>query len=275
MKQVFIIYVFMLAVLQPALSQELSGKLASFRETVFPQVSTFFSNVSLTGNNQLLLTAVEKYNLLSKADKMGVMDKVVRSWQESLVLVQYQTKKELWGRDAASGKAMLLDSWDISANALIQVPETTSSKIAQHPWFFYLGGQFQLNTDEYINIAFNTRVGFFLLLNRWDLAATYTASRNGYLENTSSTGISAIGLSSKVYFPVKKFNLNPNIGAELSSNTTNISGTKTNAIKPYLLAGISWRVGRGSLDIGFRIGDTFTTMVGYTFMPQMNRSRPK
>ncbi len=45
------------------------------------------------------------------------------------------------------------------------------SDIAKHPWFFYIGGASQMDSsNKNLNGALSARLGFFLLLNKLDLA---------------------------------------------------------------------------------------------------------
>jgi hypothetical protein len=203
------------------------------------------------------------------------MDDLIKSWQESLVVVKYETKRELWGWDSESGKSLLLDHWDINASAITKVP-AIAAKTARHPFFVYIGGQGQLDKNHEANAAFNSRVGFFLLRNRWDLAWTFSGGVLGNIDSeTAMTNRFSTGLMSKVYFPIRKLNLSPNVGLDISSTVYSSSETVGDVYDRTgsLLAGISWYIGHGSLDVGFRIGKEFSTMIGYTYIPQFNKGR--
>lgn len=267
MKKVILVLIFIELSMQPVLAQNSSGAFQSFYQSVLQKYSTYFKSADLDKYNTLTIVATSEYNTLEISDKYAIMNILTNSWQNSLIVVQYEEKKELWGRNLENNNALLLEKWDLNSVIPQNIPSVNSLRTNQHPWFFYLGGLFQLNTSEYINIAFNTRIGFFLLLNRWDLAATYSISKNGYLENSASTSISSIGMSSKIYFPVKKLRINPNLGVEISNNTSTTGVNTSSKINPFLLTGISWSIGHGSLDIGFRIGNDLTTTIGYTFVP--------
>lgn len=267
MKKKITILLILFAVLKGAYTQEASDYLRQFREKTLPAKLVYFSDVALSESRLLLLNSTEKYDKLAIDDKKKQMNEITMDWPHSLVLVKHFSKFELWGRSSDNSHSILLDTWDTNPMPVSLQSVTQSQPSTSHPWFFYLGGLLQLNTDKYINIAFNTRVGFFLLLERWDLALTYSASKNGYIESPETMGINSIGLMSKVYFPLKKFNLYPNAGLEISRNSTKINETWNNSLKAYLLTGISWYVGPGSLDLSFRIGDNVTSMVGYSFMP--------
>ena len=83
--------------LQHICAQNFDDKLASFQEKVLPQYAIYFSKAGLTGNSQLLLSATDQYRLLSVNSKKTMMDTLVSNWRESLVLVKYDSKSDLWG----------------------------------------------------------------------------------------------------------------------------------------------------------------------------------
>jgi hypothetical protein len=256
-------------------AQHPSEKIVSFREVVLPKYNVYFANAELTEKGQLSLSAVEKYSLLSPTWKKAVMDNLIKTWQESLVMVQYESKRELWGWDSETGKALLLDVWDINATATTKAPMTTITKTALHPWFVYFGGQGQLDKNHETNLAINTRIGFFLLRNRWDFAWTFSGGLFGNIDGEALTNQFSTGLMSKVYFPIKKLNISPNAGIDVASTSYSSSetvGTTYNR-SLSLLAGISWYVGHGSMDVGFRIGKEFTATVGYTLIPKFNKMK--
>ncbi len=278
MKKVFNILLLLLMGLSQFYAQGTSEKLVSFSQVVLPQYNVYFTHAELTESGQLMLSACEKYNLLSTVWKKAVMDNLIKTWQESLVLVQYDTKRELWGWNSETGKALFLDAWDINATAVTKTATTAVSKKALHPFFVYFGGQGQLDKNHEANAAFNSRVGFFLLRNRWDLAWTFSGGILGNIDSeTAMTNRLSTGLMSKYYFPIKKLNISPNVGLDVSSTVLSSSETVGDTYDRSFsfLAGISWYIGHGSLDVGFRIGNEFTTMIGYTYIPQFNKKKKK
>jgi hypothetical protein len=80
----------------------------------------------------------------------------------------------------------------------------------------------------------------------------------------------SIGLASKFYYPIKKHNISPSLGAELA---VTIPAEGEIAFTPYLLAGVSWYVGPGSLDAGLRIGSSSMLMFGYTLIPKFKSGK--
>ena len=133
-----------------------------------------------------------------------------------------------------------------------------------------------MDKNHEVNGAINTRVGFFLLRNRWDFAWTFSGGVLGNIDSEEPmTSRFSSGLMSKVYFPVKEYNLSPYVGLDVSSTSYTQSGVTGGSYirTASLLAGISWFIGHGSLDVGFRIGKEFNTMIGYTYFPQFKSSR--
>ena len=277
MNKLKILIILLLAAFEASTAQNAEERLKMFRTSVLPMYNVYFTAAELSSEKQLSLAATTDYNLLSPEGKKNMMDKLLRSWSETLVIVNYESKRELWAIDTKTQKVLLLENWDRETGvALQQKPpqSNASSKTAQHPWFFYLGANELVDSNKNINIAFSTSVGFFLLKNRWDLAATFNGSISGNFGNESDiSGQTGIGLQSKVYFPIEKYKISPNIGFELANTRYSISETTTNSFTPSLITGISWYVGIGSLDLSFRIGKQSVVMLGYTFIPRMKSAK--
>lgn len=267
MKQLQTLLVTILLGTQLAFAQS-SVKLESFRDKVLPQYSTFFNQALLTENGRLNLTAVDKYILLPADSKKGVMLNITNAWRDSLVVVHYGSKSELWGWNTSTG-ARLLDEWDSALPPAAYLPAAKAPDMILHPWFVYLGGQLMFDSQKNINISLNTRLGFFLLLNRWDLATTLSAGLSGNAD-AAGTPYSNIGVMSRVHFPIKKSGISPNIGGEISLASF---GDTQPAFTPSLVLGISWFVGFGRLDIGIKIGDITSGTGGYSMYPGMKRMK--
>jgi hypothetical protein len=281
MKQALIILSMLLIGFQQSVAQG-STTIESFNSDIMPQYLDYFNRAELTGNGQLQLTATGKYILLTMPDKKNMMNGVVKSWQESLVLIHLDSKSELWGWNNDSGTALLLDSWDLSSPIHLKMSGSKMEGTSRHPWFFYLGGMTYIDSNKNFDAALNAHVGFFLLLDRWDLSASYSETVKGTIttDETSgsgnTTGQLSLGLLSKVYFPIKQLNISPNIGGEIDFNfTTNVSTDAVSTLTPSLLLGVSWYVGIGSLDIGCKIGNGVTTLIGYTIIPGFGQVKKK
>lgn len=269
-----IIFLFILALgLQTAYSQVSIEKAEAFRANVLPQYKVYFTSASLTSTGQLSLTAATDYSKLSKDGRATVMDNIVKSWQESLILVEYGTIRELWGQDDTDGRAFLIDIWDRDQKPAVSKTATVQSNISKHPFFIYGGFLEQIDSHKNLHLGFNSRAGFFMLRDRWDLAASFSGFLTGNLDSESATTQLSLGLSSKVYFPIKEYRISPNVGGEVAWTSSDMEGTSTTAFSPFLLAGISWFVGNGSLDVGVRTGKQTMVLIGFTFIPRLNPSK--
>ncbi len=255
---------------QVVFGQDQNAKLESFRSEVLDKYSAYFSAAGLNENGQLRLTASERYHQLASSGKKDIMNILLRSWQESLVVVHLESRRELWAWSSETRGAQLVDAWDLNPEPVTAVAAAPESDIARHPWFFYIGGAQQMDSFKNINGALNARVGFFLLRNRLDLAASFTEMLSGNLEDETPSLQTSVGLASKFYFPMKKHNLSPNLGAELAM-TIPAGGSMT--FTPAMLAGVSWFVGPGCFDAGLRVGSSYMMMFGYTLIPKLKSGK--
>jgi hypothetical protein len=186
--------------------------------------------------------------------------------KKKVAYVSYGHKREIWGKDATQ-TVKLLDTLDMNNSNLKEIMKE-SQRLIRHPWFFYFGGQ-SMFTTENINIAFNVRGGCFLLMNRWDVALSLAmnyAYNNGDDNNIFHI---PIGLASKYYFPmtVKKQRISPYLGIGIDYVLDGNAGEEQ--INLSALAGVSWALGPGSLDVGIQYGKVskFALTAGYTFFP--------
>lgn len=249
------------------LNAQSSKELDSFMEKIMPKYSKYFNQASLTESGQLGLSALDQYKVLSMDAKKAILTEICTAWPNTYVIVSSGSNRELWGRNAGNGTVRLMDTWDLNASQLSKLPEATS---AMHPWFFYVGGQIGGDTQKNINMSVNTRIGFFLLLNRWDMAATLSTGLSGNIDGEPSYW-SNIGLMSRVHFPIRKIGISPNIGGEV---TYTPFGNGAGTISGAAVAGISWYIGSGSLDLGVSVGKQITAMGGFTFAPRPKGKRP-
>jgi hypothetical protein len=240
---------------------QVTKSLELFRTNLLPQYILYFSQANLTESQQLSLTATEKYNSSAAFEKNSIMNNITTAWRESLVLVHFGTKSELWSFNNETGSAQLLDEWDVNLTV-----KNSFAEMNNKPWFCYVGGQFTGDIPNHtINFALNLRLGFFLLKNRWDFAASYSTGLTAYIsdESSSSQGWSNYSLMSRVHFPIKEYKISPNIGLEVNYGEP---------VTFDVVIGLSWFIGAGSLDIGFKFGGTeFTSMGGYTMSPRISR----
>jgi hypothetical protein len=256
-------------------SQIISGQsrnagLESFRSDVLAKYSEFFTQSDLDEKGQLRLAATGTYNNLSLSEKTEIMNALPGFWRESLIIVHFGSGRELWTWSAERGSAKMIDAWDLNPEPVAAVTETDLPEVAKHPWFFYIGGAQQMDSNKNLSGALNIRTGFFMLKNKLDLAVSLTESLTGNLEDESASLTTGIGIGSKYYFPLTKSSISPNLGAELA--VTLPSGGKA-AFTPSLLAGVSWFVGPGCLDAGVRVGSSSTMMFGYTLIPRLKTGK--
>ncbi|MCK9638586.1 MAG: hypothetical protein M0R39_01655 [Prolixibacteraceae bacterium] len=276
MRQFYILLFSLLMGTQIIQAQD-SKKLESIRVKVLAEYGSYFSQVTLTENGNLRLTANDKYFIETNEKKRGIIKNVLSNWPETMILVNRGSQNELWGRIIKTGEISLLERWDINGSQS-QGPTSSENneqqRLTKHPWFFYVGEQGMIDSDHNINFSLNTRLGFFLLANRWDLAATYSLNLTGNDSSDSNASQSNVGVMSKVYFPIKEYNISPNIGGEISLvSNTDAQKVKSQTFNTSILIGLSWYVGFGSLDIGFRTGKEFTTMIGFTIIPKFNKNK--
>ncbi|MDO9255829.1 MAG: hypothetical protein Q7U54_09985 [Bacteroidales bacterium] len=268
MKKLLILLFVFLFGLQPAYSQS-PDKLTLFKQKVLPRFSTYFSLAELTEKGQLTLQASEPYFTLASENKKAVISDIANSWKDSLVIVRFDTRRELWGWNARTSETKLLDEFDLAIPLPAAGAVSSTPKMTMHPWFFYLGGQFAGDSQKNIGISLNTRLGFFLLLNRWDFATTLSIGSSGNIE-VAGTPYANIGLMSRVHFPIKKTGFSPNIGVDMTLASV---GEAEPTYVPSLVVGFSWFVGIGRIDVGVKIGDLTSGMGGYTMFPGMKNAK--
>lgn len=268
MKRIFTVLAVLAIGFQAALGQSLTQKAEAFRRDVLPAYSTYFAASGLTQGDQLKLDGLESYTRMSGNDRKAVMDNLTESWQESLVIVQCGSVKELWGYDSNSREAVLIDSWDTDPKPVtVGTPEPLSNT-ELHPWFFYIGSAQRIDSEKNINGALSARAGVFLLMDKWDIAATFSEQISGNFESEDVSLQTSIGVMTKVYYPITKYNFSPFAGAEAAVSF--MKGSKA-SFSPSFLVGMSWFVGSGSLDVGIRAGSSTSLMVGFTIIPKYRK----
>jgi hypothetical protein len=184
-----------------------------------------------------------------------------------VAFVSYGHKREIWGKDATQ-TVKLLDSLDLNNSHNLEDVVAESQRLVKHPWFVYFGGQTMFSTETFM-LSLNSRIGFFLLLNRWDMALS-TAMNYSYIDDgDNNTFYIPIGLTSKYYFPmtVKKQRISPYVGGGIEYVLDGNEGEEQ--FNFPVLAGVSWALGPGSFDLGIQYGKVskFGINIGYTFFP--------
>lgn len=255
---------------QVIFSQDQKSGLDSFRSQVLTRYKEYFTSAGLDDKGQLRLTASVSYSQLALSGKTEVMNDILKSWQQSLVIVQTGSRRELWGWNSENSSARLIDNWDLNPEPASVQEDQEQSEIGKHPWFFYIGGAQQMDSNKNISGALNIRTGFFLLQNKMDLAVSLTEALSGNIEDESASLMTSLGIGGKYYLPLKKNDLRPNIGAEVG-----VSFQKGGSVSftPSVLAGVSWFVGPGCLDAGLRLGSSSMMMFGYTLIPKLKAGK--
>jgi len=270
MKKISIVLFIILVGSQFIFGQDRNARLESFKSGALANYREYFLAAGLDEKDQLRLTASGSYDRLAMSGKTDIMNTLLRSWQESLVIVHLESRRELWGWNSENGRAIQIDTWDLNPEPVAVASEPAETEIAKHPWFLYVGGAQQMDSNKNISGALNLRTGFFMLQNKMDLAVSLTESLSGNLEDESASLTTSVGVGSKYYFRLTKSSLRPNLGAELAVSLP--SGGKA-AFTHSMLAGVSWFVGPGCLDAGLRIGSSSMMMFGYTLIPKLKTGK--
>jgi hypothetical protein len=263
MKRLSVILFALFAGFLQAVAQD-SGKLDSFRDNVLPGNAIYFDNADLMPLGQLSLSALDAWTALPTGEKRVVMERIFKAVQDSIIIVHYGSKRELWGRSAETHNVLLLDRYDLNAPLLGKV---TGAPARLHPWFFFIGLQLGTDSQHDINFALNLRGGAFLLKNRWDFAGTFSVGSFGNATAAGSVSSStSVGLMSRFHFPIRKLKMSPNVGAEVALGVSGSSAIAT-SVTGSLVLGVSWFVGIGNIDMSIHIGKPWSVIAGYTIMP--------
>jgi len=253
------------------------------KESFLSQFDTYFEDVELNEAGIIQLQAKESFASLPIEKKNTIMELVLSKENDVLVTVAYRYKRELWEKNKLSNTVALLDSWDLN---ILYKPKTTLKTLQKtdiHPWFLYFGMNSSFTSDgDAGSLYLSSRLGFFLLKNRWDLALSYSLGMSGAGESTTAN--SDLGLMSKVYFPIEKYNISPYAGLGISylwslydevyNEITNKHEYPTSTLwQVPIYLGVNWYVGPGSLDFGFQISKNSVFMIGYTFSPSQLMKR--
>ena len=267
MKYLYIL-IFTLIIGQQGFAQN-ESRFEGLKKSILSQYDVYFENIEIADDGKINLYAKTVYNSLSTIEKSAIIKTILSERSFELAIVHYQYKNELWKKEMKNNSVSLIDTWDMNFIAKSS-KITASQKTNAHPWFFYLGagGTYSDAISDINNLNVSTRLGFFLLKNRWDLAASYSLNitGNGSEENPL---VSNLGLMTKIYFPIRKINLSPYIGTGISymtiSNMADISAVQSDSWIIPLYLGVSWFVGPGSLDLGFQYTeDDPIFSIGYT-----------
>jgi len=242
----------------------------SFSNDTPPHILEYFESDANVDGKLYLFVKSDKYSNISMEEKIQIFS-YLRPEIIGTFIVQNGYIRELWMREQYPKVPTLLNTWDmnnLNGDKLLPVSRTRFSK---HPWFFYIGGQYSYGLEE-MSAYLNIRTGFYLLANIWDLALTYNFGW-GYSENYDYYSdyynyndfmISEVGLSTRIYAPIRKIGLSPYVGAGFTCRTE-IFEEETTFHVPISF-GFSWFIKNGSIDIGaqWALNQGWSATFGYT-----------
>jgi hypothetical protein len=244
----------------------------TFRSDFLSETKPYFSDVTITENGELEVQVDSVYMTKEIAEKGLILEFALKKWDGEMIFIHSGYIREVWRRDINTGAVSQVGVWNMNDPELFKHQRRIMQTTNKHPCFLYGGAQSSFNSENF-NLLFNARVGFFLLLNTWDLALSESFSFTT-TEETVDFNIE-LGLLSKVYFPIKKAKLSPYVGTGVSLVITDgVDETDDIYFQTMFLTGVSWYIGPGSLDLGtivylnFKDGVkcTFNLSLGYTFM---------
>lgn len=233
--------------------------IAFAKENTKQVYSNYFKSVEMLGNATCYITAFDIYKDLELSRKRELIKQILPD-SASVIVIVYGIYRELWKWNNNTGIVDFIDVFRTNEVVSLYDGIMNNQKIKKHPLFFHVGGMQNLDTNGNLNVYFNSRIGSYLLYEKLDLALSFTLMMNGNISSNNLINQTMFGVMSKYYYPIPKYNISPNAGLEFS-----IMGNGTSPTVAFLL-GISWHIGPGSLDLGFRLRDGVTTMLGYTYI---------
>ena len=255
----------------------------TFRSAFLSDSKAYFSDASIKEDGTLEIQAIDSvYRSIDVVKKGLILENALKNWHGEMIFVYSGYMREIWRRDIKTGFVSQVGIWNLNNPELSKHQQRTLETTKKHPWFFYAGGQSNFN-EQIFNLMLSTRIGFFLLKDRWDLALsnslgifTSKASESDSTGEGSSSVSEELGLLSKVYFPIKleKYKLSPYVGAGISLAGTGDFDEFETYCRTMCLVGVSWYIGPGSLDFGTQVNlnfrepiqCNFSLSLGYTFL---------
>jgi hypothetical protein len=267
MKYLYLI-ILMLVCFQYGFAQE--SNVDTYISNFLSENEQYFASAQLKEDGTLELQTKEAYSTMEQNKKNAILEIALKKWDGEMIFIHYEYIREIWKKDVTTGQISLIGQWDLNNAEIHKYLPKTLQTTKFHPFFFYVGGQTNFNSDNF-TLLLSARIGSFLYKDRWDLALSGSLSVSD--NDVNSMTNAELGLLSKVYFPIRKYNISPYVGAGISRVFTSSSmefGTEyadfdDSYWNKMVLIGISWYVGSGSLDFGAQIGDNFNLTLGYTF----------
>ncbi len=221
--------------------------------------SSVFSGASVSAQNQLILTATDKYKAMTSSLRYQQAYTALLSWHSVLspgapanllLSIKWKNGGELWLlKDSGPAK---IDEW-----ADTRLPFTPSQPNTDR-FFGYLGGQLMKGGSSVGSnmTAFNGRLGKTFLRGRCDAAAIYGYSKLG------DAGLSSYGLTGRVLFPLTD-KMGWNLGGSFTRSAPS-TGDAVNSIAA--LGGLNFYLPGGSFDVTASVGNNsmYSLLFGYT-----------
>lgn len=254
--------------------------LSAFRSDKLQEISMYFIMAKSFDEKLNIIAKPEIYNKLTIHKKASLLGNLSPEFTKNSFIVRSGNLCELWYKESSLGTLILVDSWDMENPDLKRFAPVEMERATKHPWFFNFSGQTHANEDLVTDLSFQTRIGFFMLQDTWDLALSYNLGIQQEVEEY--TTYSDINLNSRVYYPIRKYKLSPFLGAGLAYNISNKNtdedeNIKTTSFSVPVSFGVSWLLGPGSLELGGQYSKLrgFSATIGYTFRPGMLKKRVK
>lgn len=218
-----------------------------------------FSGAGLSAQNQLILTAADKYAAMPVADRNRQASWALGEWQRTL-------------GPAAPANLMLSISWRNSGELWllkptgpVKIDEWTDTRLPFTPdqpntdrFFGYVGGQLMKGNNTTGNMtAINGRLGKTFMRGRCDAAVLY-----GYAKMGEDYSSSSYGLTGRALFPLNE-RMGWNLGGSYARSAPS-SGDASNNMA--ILGGVNLYLPGGSFDITASIGNNsmYSLLIGYT-----------
>lgn len=235
----------------------------SFLSAVAQTNEKYVVHVEKNGNLLYVYMNPDEYDKLPDKDKKVLVKSEANNNNVTSVYVISAHHGELW-QETTEGVINRVDSWD--TNTVAMLPDNNFKQMParslKHPWFFNVSGALCFNSP---NFYFNLygRYGFFLRDGKWDLAANLLI---GYNKSKGSKGSfsNSIGVDSRMYFPMKRMNINPFVGVGMSFA---FGGGNKSFVMPTSL-GLNVPLWKGCLDACWQYDkvNKNVLIIGYTFM---------
>jgi hypothetical protein len=245
-----------------------------FRTVFLSETGIYFSDATIKEDGSLEIQAIDSiYQPMDISKKDSILEYALRTWNGEMIFVHSGYIREIWRRNINTGAVSQVGVWNLNNPELFKYRRRVLETTKKHPWFFYAGVQSNFNLEGF-SMLVSAHIGFFLLKDRWDLALSESFGLSTSETSESVDLDEELALISKVYFPIKKYKISPYIGAGSSFVFSNVMDKVDIYGQTMFLAGISWYVGPGSLDLGaivyldFRdpVKCSFNLSLGYTFL---------